>query len=372
MAVARSRLLTRLDADIAAARLPTHAACLRLERAALLARLGRSAQARAEIEPVRGAFAAAPDATVSAWLQLADGLLDHFTDQAPGAFGKVQRAQALAAAAGQRPLQALATAWLAHLAYGRCDDEATVRCAAEALALAGPQDHAALARASLVVAYAWHLAGRAERARPWYGRAREHALAEGDDATLSALMHTQAALRGVAVRLADVFGPDAVGAPPDARQAVLGAESSVAFDASIGARSLESLPALLRAQLFTVEGRHREGLALFEAYFEPAMAQGEQRMRAVYLADMAWCQAALGRAALAQRRFDEALGALDAVTDGDDRALALGRLAQVAQALGDARAPALHAQARQALQAHRAQCDALAARLDAAFPPIAP
>lgn len=368
MDAARSRLQARLDADIAGARDPVVAACRRAERAALFARLGRAAEARADIDAVRRAFAAAPNAEVSAWLQLTEGLLDHFTDQRASAQGKVQRAQALAAAAGVRPLQALATAWLAHLAYGRCDDEATVRFAAEAIALAGPQDHAALARASLVVAYAWHVAGRPEPARPWYGRAREHALADGDEAALSALMHTQAALRAAAVRFADVFGEAAGAAGADARQAVLGAESSVAFDASIGARSLEALPALLRAQLFTVEGRHREAVALFEAYFEPAMAQGEQRARAAYLADMAWCQASLGRQELAQRRLDEALAGVHDITDTDDRALALGRLAQVAKSLGDARANELQARAQEALQAHRAQCEALAARLAAAFP----
>jgi hypothetical protein len=57
----------------------------------------------------------------------------------------------------------------------------------------------------LVIADAFHYAGRFDLAKPWYAAAREHALVEGDDAMISAMLHGVAALRANQVRLANAF-----------------------------------------------------------------------------------------------------------------------------------------------------------------------
>ena len=100
-----------------------------------------------------------------------------------------------------------------------------------ALTLAGPSEHAARARASLVAAQAFHFVGQFERALPWYQRARHHAGCDGDETTISALMHNMAWLHGSQAREAQLF---AGGDDHQLRIAVLGADSTGHFDAGIG------------------------------------------------------------------------------------------------------------------------------------------
>jgi len=362
MALLRSRLLARLDAAIVATHHPIEAACLRAERACFLARQGRVAEARKTIDALRTQFALHPHAAVSAWLHLADGLHDHFSDLSPTARDKVQRAHGLSSAAGLRPLQALCAAWLAQMEFGRGNDEAIARAVGEALKLAAPDDHGVHSRIGLVLAHCYHGAGRADRAQPWYATARAHAVEDGDAAALSALMHNQAWMRCADARVAELFGD---GGQDQARQALLSAESIAHFDAGIGTASLGSLVPMLRAQLLALAGRCAEAMALFDHHFDDAMRDGLVRLRASFLADMAWCCCRLGHPERARRLAEDALPVI-ATQENDDRALTLAQLARVQAELGDA-APAheLRGRAQHARDAYRAESDRLVALLDA-------
>jgi len=359
----RSRLLARLDTAIAAARHPVEQACLRAERAGLLARLGHIALARQAIDQVRVQFAQHPHAQVSAWLHLADGLHDHFESFSPSARDKVLRAHGLSAAAGLRRLQALCSAWLAQMEFGRDNDEAIARAVGDALKLAAPDDHAVHSRIGLVLAHCYHGAGRFDLAQPWYAKARTHAVAEGDGAALSALMHNQAWLRLADARNDELFGD---GGRELARQALLGADSTAHFDAGIGTASLHSSVPMLRAQLLVLDGRCADALSVFDEQFDAAMRDGFKRLRAGFLADMAWCCVTLGQAERACRLVEEAVLWLD-VQEHDDRALTLAQLARVQQSLGDAAlAQELRECAAQARQRHLTDSERLVALLDAA------
>ena len=70
-----SRLLSALDARIAKCRDPVENACLRAEKAALLARQGYLDAARAELAIVHARYDGRPNAVVSAWVNLAEGLI---------------------------------------------------------------------------------------------------------------------------------------------------------------------------------------------------------------------------------------------------------------------------------------------------------
>src|SRR5205085_11523468 len=120
-------LLARLDAALARARQPVEVACLRAERAGFLARLGRFDEARAVLGSLHAQFDPRPHAAVSAWLCLVEGWMLHFGNFGAGARDKMKRAQALSAAAGLQPLQALSSAWLAHMDYLADDIVETVR-----------------------------------------------------------------------------------------------------------------------------------------------------------------------------------------------------------------------------------------------------
>jgi hypothetical protein len=327
-----SRLLTRLDAEIAAARDPLQADLLRAERASHLARLGHGDEALADIAALHARYDAQPHAQMSCWLAVAEGLASHFRDMGAPAADKLRRAHALSAAAGLKPLQALSAAWLAHLHYLQLDVAATARCAHEALALAAPDHHAAQSRASLVMAQGLHFAGRIDLALPWYHRAREHANAEGDEATLSALMHNMAWLRAANIRKSALTGD---GSHNEGEHALLAADSTWNFDLMLGATSLNSLVPLLRAQILVVEGDYATALGLFEGHIELAVKQGMARVRGSFLADLALCKVQVGQFDAARDDAVAAESGIDPNGKFDSRPFIRSTLARVFRALGD-------------------------------------
>jgi len=365
MNVAPPRLLARLDEAITRERNPLQRACLQAERAGFLARQGQLAAARVVVSQLKQQFGAQPQAALSAWLALVEGLIDHYDHLGPSARDRMLRAHALSAAPALTALHALAAAWLAHLEYVGGDMTSMVRHVRDALAGAGAQDHSARSRVTLVVAEAYHHAGRVETADPWYARSRQHAQADGDQAHLSALMHNRAWLRASELRAQALFGD--TGAQAGLAPALLGAESVAHFDTVIGTASLGALLPMLRAQICVLAGRYTDAGDLFATHFDAAMHQGLAGQRAPLLADWAWCACQLGQPDAAARDADAAEAALGAC-ELDDRALTQARLAQVWAALGQAdRADTLREHAQRDLAAHRAAQARLAALLDDAL-----
>lgn len=361
-----SRLLARLDGAIAQARDPVDSACLRAERAALLARQGRPDEARREIDAIKSRFALRPQAAVSAWLALAEGLAEHFGAVAPGARDLVQRAHALSGAAQLAPLRALAAAWLAHMDYGRNELTQMAAHLAESLRLAAPDHHAARERACQVAALAYHWAGRLDRAQPWYDRARQHALADGDDVGLSALMYNRATALVANVRLAGADGAaDDADATAAWKEAALCVQSFAAYEAGIGGAAMAYMVPLLHAQVLAAQGQPAQALVLYERWSGAATRDGTRRLKPLLAADAAWCRMQAGQPDAARRDLAAALADPDAGCDLDDRVLANARLAQVALALGEAAlADTLRDRARRDLAVLRAEQSRLSDLLD--------
>ena len=207
------------------------AACLRAQRGIYLARQGKYDEAQAIVKAVREEFGTRPNAEVTAWISLVEALIHFYGQPGPQALDRLRRAHALSRAMNHPVLVSLCAAWLAHIEFDANPMEPMLQYAVEALRLAQPSHHAALARVSLVIADAFHYAGRFDLAKPWYAAVREHALAEGDDAMISAMLHNVAAFRANEVRLADAFGQPKT---DDAKRALLEAESTHNCDLGIG------------------------------------------------------------------------------------------------------------------------------------------
>lgn len=336
-----SRLLTRLDAAIAAASHPVKADCLRAERAGYLARLGRLDEARQVLSSLHMQYASQPNATMSAWLALGDGLLGYFSDMNQMARDKMRRAYALSGAARELQLHAIAAAWLSLMDFVHYDLDALGRHVAEALQFAAPDNHAALSRVSLLIAQCYHFACRLDLAQPWYAKARQHATAEGDDTTLGAVIHNMAWLHANQSRQTMLSG--ATDSTAMTRQAALGAQSSLNFETFLGVSSLESLMPMLRAQVLSLQGEWAAALALYDAHLDEAVAQGLDRMQPNLRAEMAWCHLQLGQLEAARAEARAAVAALSDTCHIDDRAATHSRLAKVFEALGDGEAAARHA-----------------------------
>lgn len=327
-----SRLLKQLDEAIAATGNPVKADCLRAERACLMARLGHFDEARKTLDTLQQRYAQQPNMALSAWVSLAEGLIAHYGKLGSAeAIDKIHRAFALSGAARETTLHALSSAWLAHLDYVKHDFPSMARRVGETLRLADAKHHAAHSRVSLVIAQTYHYAGRYDLAQPWYALTRQHGTAEGDEATLAALLANMAWLNASQARQNVLSGP---GEPQATRQAMLGAESSQNFDALVGTAALDALAPIMRAQLLSLQGRPSDALPLYEQHLDHALTQGAAHMANWLRADLAWCRTQLRQNDLALSDAQAAEAANRDDGDLDDRAATHSRLAQVYAGLG--------------------------------------
>ncbi len=340
MGDARSRLLAGLDAQIAASRDPFDADGLRAERACYRARQGRIEEARATAAQLRDRHAGRPGAVITAWINLVEGLCSHFDDLGEAARDKLMRAHALSAMQRGSRLHGLCAAWLAHGDYTNHKPAAMSTHVREALQFAAVEDHSVRSRACMVVAQALHFGSGLERASPWYAASHRHAVAEGDDLTIAALIHNRGWLQ--LTRLGEGALRD--DGSEEIRSAISGISSSRSYDRLIGAASIAVVAPLAQAQLFCTQGQPREALDLFEAN-ALGDERNQYRLASTMLADQAWCRMKLAQfdRALVDARASEA--ALTSRSNVDDRAATHSRLAEVYAALNDREAADRHAAA---------------------------
>ncbi|MBB4845566.1 AraC-like DNA-binding protein [Paucibacter oligotrophus] len=343
MKAIKSRLLKRLEAEIAASKTLAKTSCLRAQRALLFARHGHMAEAREQLTDLHQLAFQHPHPEVGAWLHFAEGLMSYYTDFSSAAQEKIARAYAIAKSVGLNNLEALSAAWLAQLAYVRHDLPEMLRQAQACDEAAAGTDFSARYRLCTVLGLAHHFANQQEQARHWYAKARTHAQAEGDDAALSALMYNMAEMRTAQARresLASRFAPGAVAGSG----LLLGADSIKHYDEAVGGSVKPDLTPVLRAQILTVEGDFEQARRLFESHLPQAMSTGLARLGSSLLADLAWCRVNTGQAEHGLQQAKEAEIELDPLCDVDDRAITHSRLAQIYAFLGDAAAAECHAQ----------------------------
>ncbi len=319
----------RLKTEIAAAQSRVESECKRAELAAYRARLGRLNEAREAIAAIRQRNEPIPHIRLSVWIHLAEGLVAYFDAGGVSTTDGVQRAHALSVAAGLQSLRALSAAWLAQWGYMNMDVESLARHACEALRFADSKDHSARSRASLVIAQALHLAQRMDLAQAWYSRAKVHATVDFDDATIGALMHNMASLRGLALRQRVLSGK---GEPAAGQHALMNAESTDMYSELVGDASFLELRPILRAYMLSLEGDAEQAVKLYDEHF--ASAKLAARLQSNFLADKAWCHVQLGQVGDADECATLAISSLSGEMQPDDLAAAHSRLAQVFGAFG--------------------------------------
>lgn len=330
----KSRYLRLIDAKIAVETNPIERARLEARKAAYFARQGDREAALAICATLRQQFENDPNAVVSAWLHLVGGLLDFFLDLNPSAAGKFQRAQALAAAARERSVEALSLGWIAHMNFSAHRFETMAINLSRAFAAASHDDHEALSRCSSICAVAAHLGGNWSGARFWYTAARLHGLEVGDDTVTSACIHNMTAIAAMNLRQAILAGREN---GPQEFDLLLEAESAESYDGLVGSISLDTLLPILRAGIHSLQGEHSQALDLYSLHLPLARAQGMERMASWLLADMASCHLRSGQKTAAARLADEAAEQLSVASEMhiDDMAAANSRLAEVFEGVGE-------------------------------------
>ena len=328
-----SGFLQRLASQAAAAGTQLELDCLAAERAMYQARRGHVDEVSVTLVKLRRLYDSRPNASVSTWVNLCEGMTSQFNDMSPRLADKIRRAHALSKSAGLTSLCALSSAWLAHAEYLGANFESMALHVDQALRLSEKDNHGALSRASLAVAQAFHFAGRLDLAQGWYASVRRHAVAQGDDAAISALLHTMASMRASTLHQ-NILLEGA--ASCDDQHALISADSALRFDAMVGLTRHVSSISILRAQILSVIGQAEPALRLYDDHLATAKIEGlGSTQEADLLADRAWCQVAVGDLDAAAETAASALACLGERGSFVDRALAHIRLAQVFHALGD-------------------------------------
>jgi hypothetical protein len=361
-----SRLLLRLNADIAAEKNPFRADLFRAERAAYQARRGYSVESKKDLADLHDRYDRRPIAEMSAWISLAEGLLGFHGDPGHSAQDKLRRARALSEAAGLTQLEALSSAWLAQIDYLRLDLSSMSKNLVAARQLADQDNHSAHARAALVIAQGFHTSMQLSRALPWYDLCRKHAVIQGDDSTLSALMHNMAWIRATNMRNASLTGSSDDG---EGQHVWAAAESTWSFDKLTGAANLDSYVPLLHAQILTMRGEFESAIELYGHHISTSVRQGLGRLEGLFLADLAFCRASLGQLDAAQPDATRALHMLNQPGNCDDRAPGFSRLSQVFRLIGDTQSTNICDESASALwDEFRRTCLALSSALDLVEP----
>ena len=318
-----SRLLSNLNAQASSARDPVIWAKAVCRAASHFAGHGKTEEALTAIGVVRGQFGNNLHFDIASWLMLAEGVLHFFKAEFPAAYDRIRRAYGLAIALGNNSAFPSCAAWMAHVEFSACKYDDMVKHIGEALRTAQSTDHQAIARASLVLATGYHIAGDFQRSRPWYEKARLNAAAEGDDATVSATLHNMASVRACNVRLEDTFGGEA---KIETRRVTLEASSSLTYDYAIGHRGLYFLARMLGGLISTIDGRYDDALQDFEKIVINDMPD---RLHSLVFVDQAWCQAQKREFEKSLISVNDCLKALPYVDEDDDIAYINSRLRQI-------------------------------------------
>lgn len=327
-----SRLLARLDQEVALAADPREGACKRAERAAYLIRQGNIARGRTELSTVQEGNLRAPDPRVSSWANFAEAVLQQTIGNEAGAIDRLKRALAIAEAAQVHRVSALSAAWLAYVAYTRADLPMVIQYVETYLRTPPPFDQSALARVHLVLGQGFHFAGRYDIARTWYESARLAAVNVGDDLLISAILHNAAWLHLSCVRQGILSNSTMNTSPVSVRLAMESAES---FDEISGIGGLNSFVPLLRASVCLLEERFEEALKIYDRFIEVGRQQGLGKNVPGFLAEKAYCQARIGQYNSAAATIAHALVDISPSDHTDDQALTHSRAAQVYALLDD-------------------------------------
>lgn len=332
-----SRLLANLNERISSSTDELSRACFRAQRAAYLGRRGDEVEASAEIVALRQINSAFGDPVLSAWIHIAEGVVELTVGRHPAAADKFERARAIARAVNMPREASIAVTWLAYIDFTRNDIPALV-CKVNAVArLKMDADASARARAKMLVGQTFHYAGKFDEARLWYEAARELAVEAGDDVLMSALLFNIASHHVSNYRQSELRG-GLTSAP--IRLLALTTDSVSNCDRLVGINSLDSYGATLLASVHMFHERFSEAALLFERFIDLAETQGLKRMKSPYLADLAYCLGRLGDLENARQRAERAEFAISDLVHVDDLAATRSRLAQTFELLGDADASA--------------------------------
>lgn len=188
-----SELLRRLRHELGSLSDPAARAEVVARIAGVHARAGHFDEARLAINAIKEHFGRGESGQVTVWKMIAEGLVFHYEDLSPAALERISGALVLGQAMQYSTVIALASAWKAHIEFERSEFVKMADSLGVALKYVKPTDHDAHTRISMVLANAFMICGDRTQMQAWFIRGREHAVKNGDRASVEALQYNKAA-----------------------------------------------------------------------------------------------------------------------------------------------------------------------------------
>lgn len=256
-----SQLLARLKRDLESSVDQSERAEISARIAGNLARLGRFDEARQIIAVIRQHFGRGQSGRVTVWLMLAEGLIYHYEDLSPTALDRVRGAQVLGLAMGYSTIIALASAWKAHIEFERSEFEAMAKSIELAIRHVGPEEHDAQTRVAIVLSNAFMICGDREQGQLWFKHGHTHAVQNGDQVSIDALLYNRAAFLLARLRALNCRNTLASEDLASARMEVASAKN---LQHLLGVSALQGHVRLLDARLQLLESKYDSAISALQ------------------------------------------------------------------------------------------------------------
>lgn len=301
------------------------------KKAFILARHSRVVEAKKLILDLR-AVNSAYEARLSSWIMFAEGLIEFSeTGNVKKSRDRVLRGHLIGQLIKENELTSTSAAWLGYFDFvlGKYVD-----CAnhlEKAFLFSTAKHSEARARAAIVLADGFSLAGDLATGRVWYQRARSYAVASGDIAFQNIAIFNSSSYHIGLLTVADCTSS------LDKKELLFASMSSASaenFNAALGIESQPSLIPLQRAEIAVLEGRWQAAIETFSQHLEKVHLQGQGRLAPKLRAQLAWCKANAGDMDGAAVEIEAALLSTEDCKDPDDLAVLHFRAAGVARLAG--------------------------------------
>ena len=314
-----SKLIHRIEQLLINESDPQRRAELEAKRASYLARVGRFRDAEDAIATIRKVFGDGRSGRVTVLVMIAEALVMYYQKLAPGAADRVARAQLLGQAMKDSELIALASAWRGFFEFEASKFESAFRSILLATEYASEEDHSTWTRCAIVISLGFALCGQSAESNSWFLEGRDHALKDGDQASIDALQYNKAAF-GVAwlcaQRCKGLVDPAAT------KHARMELNSARNLQGLVQVDAHSSYVDLSDARLCILEGRHETALRTLDVVAAAGPFPTGHFNGSLLALEIAYCRASLHLVEPALEAFAKFEPSSITALDVDDRLLA--------------------------------------------------
>jgi hypothetical protein len=326
-----SQYLKRIEESLASTHDPFLMGELKSRKAAYMARIGNFEDAKHLISEIRSEFFDGRSGRVTCLLMLAEAAVMHFEHFNEIAQDRIARALLLAQGMRDAEIIGLSAAWKAYIDFELSRFE-SMRIALKASTDAAREnDHTALTRCALLKVLGAEFLGWREAAKHWFKIAHGHAIADGDQASIDALIFNKAAFALARQRLEWSRGCLDANQLPILRSELQSAKNLCLM---VGITSFEGHIELSLARLETLRGDFMAAHEIYRSLESMSGFKPRQASVGALRIESAYCQLGMGQLVAAKTVLTEVDANLVTHLDPDEQVVILRMWTELVSSLG--------------------------------------